>query len=336
MTRTPPLAVQTLEDRSTPSASLVALDFDPSLSASGDFNGDGFVDFATVTKAGETTKLTIFYSGVPDRLESTTAIFESSFLGGARVAAGDLDGDGKAELAVSASIGGSGRVVVLRALDVEVTPAIGGGDIKGVLQTQFVPIASFFGIADSNFRGGSSVAIADLSGDGKADLVVGAGFSGGPRVAVYEGASVTKATPTRLVNDFFALPDVAFRGGVSIDAGDVDGDGRADLIVGPGFGGGQRARVISGFDILANKGGTAAPLADFFLGGGDSGNRLGLIVSYEPPYNDHKFGGLTLYPYLSEFIEGRLVIGGGVAFLGRDFPKPPGTVPDLDERAFVQ
>lgn len=296
--------------------------------AAADFNGDGKPDLVVANDATNNVSVLINNGNGTFAAKVDYPVGVSPYW----VDAADLDGDGKAEIAVAADLGGSGRVVVLSyslnptiAIFPPPPPTFG-----------YNPVASFYGIEDSNFRGGSSVAIADMSGDGRADLLVGAGFGGGPRVAIYEGKSVTQANPTRVINDFFAIPDLAFRGGVSIDAGDVDGDGRADLIVGPGFGGGQRARVLSSVDIAANKAATAAPLADFFLGGTDGGNRLGLIVSYEAPYDSNPFGGFTLFAYSTKLIEGKLTIAGGVGFVGRDFPKAPGVVPDLDERAFVQ
>lgn len=331
MKRAQSLAIDRLEDRQTPSSSIMAIDYDPSRVGFGDIDGDGVSDVVNVSKAGQITQLTVQYGGT-DKTETISDIFEPTYLGGAKVAVGDLDGDGKAEVIVSADVGGSGRIVVLSytqnptiAIFPPPPPTFG-----------LNVIASFYGIEDKNFRGGSSVAASDFNGDGKADLVVGAGFGGGPRVAIYDGTTVATANPTRLINDFFAIPDLAFRGGVSIDAGDVDGDGRPDLIVGPGFGGGQRTRVLSGMDIMANQGHTAEPLADFFLGGSDNGNRLGVIVDYLPPYNDNTFGGFTVFPYSAEFVQNKLVIAGGVSFVGKDLPRSPGSVPPLDERMYVQ
>ncbi|QEL15757.1 FG-GAP and VCBS repeat-containing protein [Limnoglobus roseus] len=331
-----PLALQPLEDRTTPaSAGLQALDIDPSRSATADVNGDGFNDFITVTKAGQVVTVNVVYANLEGVTATTSKVFESTYTGGARVAAGDLDGDGRAEIVVSADIGGSGRVVILKAIadpTVNTTP-----QGKFATFTQFETAASFFGIADANFRGGSSVAVADFNSDGKGDVAIGAGVGGGPRVAIYDGTTAVKSAPTRLVNDFFALPETSiFRGGVSIDAGDVNGDGKADLIVGAGPGGGQRTRVISGVDVMANKGSTATPLADFLLGGKDSGERLGEIVSFEPTITGTKYNGFSVFAIVNFPGYDHPIVSGGTYYLGKDLPKSPGVVPDLDDRVTVQ
>ena len=43
---------------------------------------------------------------------------------------------------------------------------------------------------DANFRGGARAAVGDVNGDGTPDLLVAAGFGGGPRVAIYNGKTV--------------------------------------------------------------------------------------------------------------------------------------------------
>ncbi len=79
------------------------------------------------------------------------------------------------------------------------------------------------------FQGGISVATADLTGDGIDDLIFGtgprSGPGGGPHVKVLDGNTQAELA------SFFAF-DPAFRGGVSVAAGDIDGDGKADIIVG--------------------------------------------------------------------------------------------------------
>ena len=70
-------------------------------------------------------------------------------------------------------------------------------------------------------------------------FAVGAGAGGGPRVQVYD-----TATGARLA-DFFAY-EPTFTGGVTTAIGDVDADGRPDVIVGSGDGGAPRVRVFDG------------------------------------------------------------------------------------------
>ena len=86
---------------------------------------------------------------------------------------------------------------------------------------------SAFQLDDPAFRGGARAATGDVNNDGRPDLLVAAGFLGGPRVAVFDGATVTAGgrAPARLFNDVFAFdgPDAeTLLNGVFVGAGDVD------------------------------------------------------------------------------------------------------------------
>ena len=134
-------------------------------------------------------------------------------------------------------------------------------------------LVDFFGIEDPNFRGGARTAMGDVNGDGTPDLIVAAGFGGGPRVAVWDGASLIAGTPTRLTPDFFAFEET-LRNGVYVAVGDLDGDGKAEVITGAGPGGGPRVLAFSG-DALLNA--QQTPMVDFFAGNID--NRGGIRVA---------------------------------------------------------
>src|SRR5262249_3909658 len=94
---------------------------------------------------------------------------------------------------------------------------------------------------DLAFKGCVRVATGDVNGDGVEDLITGAGPGGGPHIRIFDG--VTHAE----IRGFFAF-DMTFTGGVWVAAGDVNDDGRADIIVGADAGGSPRVRVFSGSD----------------------------------------------------------------------------------------
>ncbi|MGH9268187.1 MAG: hypothetical protein ACRD0D_08410, partial [Acidimicrobiales bacterium] len=75
-------------------------------------------------------------------------------------------------------------------------------------------------------------------GDGRAEILTGAGPGGGPHVKVFDAAAEVLAS-------FFPY-DAGFTGGVLVAAGDVTGDGRADIITGAGPGGGPHVKVFDG------------------------------------------------------------------------------------------
>jgi hypothetical protein len=219
--------------------------------AVGDVNGDGTPDLIAGTGPGSRSEVRILDGRTGEIIFSAQPFGE--FTGGVFVAAGDIDGDGLADFAVSPDESGGPRVVVYNSRN------------RG-------QVASFFAIDDPNFRGGARVAMADVTGDGLADLLVAAGFGGGPRVAGFDARFLT-TTRQKIFNDFFAFAPT-LRNGVYIAGGDMNGDGLAEVVVGAGPGGGPQVMAFSGAGLLNDQ---LVPLADFFAG--DSANRGGVRVA---------------------------------------------------------
>ncbi|HEX4607599.1 MAG TPA: VCBS repeat-containing protein [Urbifossiella sp.] len=225
-------------------------------------DGDGIPDTIFATGPGTPFRVAVV-SGADNAtlLVPPFAPFEPGFTAGGFVAAGDFDHDGRAEFVVTPDQGGGPRVSVYS------LPA--GGTLTRV--------ANFFAF-EPDFLGGARAAVGDVNGDGTPDLVLAAGFGGGPRVAVLDGTTLL-ATPGRLIPDFFVF-DPNLRDGAYVTAGDFDGDGKADLVFGSGDGGSPRVLIVSGARLLADgpEAAIGTPLASFFVGG-DETDRGGVRVA---------------------------------------------------------
>ncbi len=226
-------AVQTLGGDTTLSVTPFGAGFTGGVRvASADVTGDGVLDLIAGAGPGGSPTVVVF-DGVTGAEIARFDAFESEFTGGIYVAGGDFDRDGFSEIVVSADQGGGPVVAVFR---------VAGGSSSEVVR--------FLGIQDDNFRGGARVAVGDVTGDGIPDIVVSAGFLGGPRISIWDGTAIAAGVkPTDPIANFFAFEDT-LRNGAFVAIGDVTGDGRADLIFGGGPGGGPRVRVIDGLQVM--------------------------------------------------------------------------------------
>jgi uncharacterized protein YxjI len=89
------------------------------------------------------------------------------------------------------------------------------------------------------FSGPVKVVSGDFNGDGVADIIAGAGFGGGPAIAILNSQT------GEVMESFFAF-DPAFTGGVFVAVQDVNNDGILDIIASAGPGGGPEVRIFDG------------------------------------------------------------------------------------------
>jgi hypothetical protein len=156
--------------------------------------------------------------------------YQQGFMGGVFVAAGDVNGDGLADVITGPGIGRRSNVKVIDATKLN----------QGSPTTTIKPGALLANILafQQGFLGGVRVASGDLNGDGRTDVVTGQGPGGLSRVKVFGG-------PDLMVTAAFRPFGPDFGGGVFVGTGNVKGFAFDDVIVGQGPGSRPRVKVFS-------------------------------------------------------------------------------------------
>jgi hypothetical protein len=190
-------------------------------SALGDINGDGVPD-VVFAPASHGKPLIRIYNALTGAFERNFFAYDQNFWGGVNLAVADINGDGKD--------------------DIITAPASNGLPLVYVFDGATGRVLRAFYAYETRFTGGLSVAAADVNADGTPDIITGAGYGGGPRVEVFSGLDYS------VLDDFYAF-NPAFRGGIVVTAGDMQGNGHADIAVGVAFGAQGNIRIFSGADL---------------------------------------------------------------------------------------
>jgi serralysin len=205
--------------------------------AVGDVNGDGYADI--VVGAGMYGTPYVLVKSGKDGTQLAKFTAYSSGLYGVRVAVGDVNGDGKADI-ITAPMTGTNPVHIYD-----------GATFK--LLRSITPFGSF--------SGGLFVAAGDLDGDGKAEVIVSQDGIANAKVRIFNGN-----TGAQIGSDLTPFAGVSPQPqGARIMVVDRDGDGKADIVVGSGPNGNGRIRTFKGTTLqLLNE---ITPFASNFLGG---------------------------------------------------------------------
>jgi hypothetical protein len=288
--------------------------FGIAVSAAGDVNGDGYADViigADFNDAGGTDAGRAYiYLGGRGMDRNADVILTGAAAGdgfGSAVAnVGDVNGDGYGDVIVGASLNDAGGVNAGRAY-----VFFGGAAMNNAVDV------SFTGAAANDGFGTSVSGAGDINGDGYSDIIIGAPLndvagSDAGRAYVYFGGTSVDMTVEMILNGVAAGDKFGFS--VST-AGDANGDGYSDIIVGAY--GSDAAGTDAGRAYLYWGGVTTDIVADVNLSGATAGDAFGRSVSRAGDVNGDGYDDVIVgahYNYSGGFDAGRAyVYSGGAA-----------------------
>ncbi|MFH2097496.1 MAG: FG-GAP-like repeat-containing protein [bacterium] len=234
--------------------------------ASGDVDGDGQAEIITAPASQGGPHVRIFnYLG---EVENQFFAYAPTFRGGITVASCDINSDGKDDVVVGTGPGLAPHVRMLTAsgdllgqffaypehfrigvsvacgdvngdgeLEIIVSPLARGGPHIRIFNTSGELVGQFFAYPEY-FRMGLDVAAGDLDADGTDEIIVAPINRGGPHVRVFNMNG-------QVQSQFFAYHE-ALRTGITVQAGDTDGDGKDEIITGTETGSAPHVRIFDG------------------------------------------------------------------------------------------
>jgi hypothetical protein len=239
--------------------------------ATGDVNKDGYFDIVTGPGVGGGPVVKVF-SGKDGSLLASFFAYDPSFRGGVRVAVGDLNNDGYADIIVAPGAGGGPHILVFDGLAL-----IRNGTPK--------VLASFMAYRE-DYRSGTFVTVGDVRGDGGLEIITGTDveieaslftaeerFFEGPKVAIFDADGSNRSTFEAYPGESGPFSLNTFYGGVRVTTQPTSNGGQDRLVTASGEGiipGLRKAGVVREFDVSGERptqvGEDLTPFGEF-LGG---------------------------------------------------------------------
>lgn len=193
--------------------------------ATADVTGDDVPDLICASQGARTSTIVV-YDGDTHAQIATIIPWGTTDKRKVYVAAGDFNGDDKADIVVGSNRGGQVQV------------------LDGATLSSGNPISlGQFNAYATSYTGGVRVATGDVNKDGQTDILTVTAH-GRPIVAGFDGKQINRLNPFQPFSPYYAAGTGVTQGGW-ISSADVNGDGYADVVTGRGNGSTQ-ALIIDG------------------------------------------------------------------------------------------
>jgi hypothetical protein len=165
-----------------------------------DFANNGKYEIISGAGKGSTPQVTVMAND--GKILNNFLAYDKKFKGGVNVAAGNVGGDANLEIVTGAGVGGGPEVRIFSQ--------------SGKLFNKFLAY-------DKNFKGGVSVAVADVNNDGQNEIITAPGAGTSPEIRIFDKNG-------KLLNKFLAY-DASNKSGIKVTAEDINGDGKLEILV---------------------------------------------------------------------------------------------------------
>lgn len=189
--------------------------------AAGDLGKDGKSEIIIAPGQGRKPEVKIY--SLDGTLISSFLAYDEKFQQGVNIAIGDVDGNGMNEIITAPMAGGGPNIRIF-----------------GYRNGKYVSVAKNFMAYDSRFRGGVSVATADIEGDGTREIIVAPQSRGGPYFRIF-GLRNGEFVP---ISPGLMAYASSFRGGINLASGDINNDGLDEIIIAVRDKGGPHVRIF--------------------------------------------------------------------------------------------